>query len=56
MTNTAHGQIEYKLWQGFSLCVKLDFNGEQDRRYNYPPLIRDGKYVYALPGGLEICL
>ena len=38
---------------GLWLAVKIDANAKKTKDYMYPPLVRDGKLVYALPGGGE---
>jgi hypothetical protein len=53
-TNTRQGFIYHlKTEEGIRLPVKLDFNSEKIEN-TYFPLRKDGKLVFALPGGGEI--
>lgn len=57
-TMTAIGPIPHLKYNGILCPVKLDMNhgrGIKKAGAWYPkPIIRDGKYAYALPGGGEI--
>lgn len=53
-TETTEGIISHKLYRGIRMPVKLDLSVKNSRAQGtYPPIRRDGKLVYAMPGGLE---
>lgn len=53
-TDTREGFIEHQKTEGgLRLPVKIDFNSERIANI-YFPLRREGKLVFALPGGGEI--
>ena len=52
---TSEGAIPHRKYKSYRLCVKLDTDNRilTTNGYAYPPLRRDGKLVFALPGGGE---
>ncbi|MEI2780928.1 MAG: hypothetical protein V9H25_06555 [Candidatus Competibacter sp.] len=55
-SDTSEGPIPHKQYKGFRLCVKLDTDNKvlTNIGYKHPPLKRDGRLVWALPGNQEI--
>ena len=57
-TDTSEGRVSHLLCsvggQTFRAPVKLDFLFGADARGRYAPLYRDGRLVFALPGGREV--
>lgn len=53
-TLTSYGFVPYKRVNGMVLTVKLDIPRKtNDLEQYFPPLVKDGSYVYATPGGGE---